>query len=83
MYDDLGARVIAAMYDGDPAPPYKLLLDDAGSENIRFWQWRTVILLVLQGALDLETVRKFLICAFDELEQEPEKLVWAGWEEVI
>ena len=38
---------------------------------------------VLQGALDLETVRKFLIRAFDELEQEPEKLVWAGWEEVI
>ena len=83
MYDDLGARVMEAMYDGDPAPLFKLLLDDTGSENFRFWQWRKVILLVLQGALDLETVRKFLIRAFDELEQEPEKLVWADWEEVI
>jgi hypothetical protein len=83
VYDDLGARIMAAMYDGDPSPLFKLRLDDTASENIRFWQWRTVILLVLGGALDLETVRKFLIRAFDELEQEPEQIVRAGWEEGI
>jgi len=60
-----------------------LLLDDAGDEDIRFWQWWALILLVLRGALDLDSVRTFLVRAFDELEQEPEQHVWAGWEGVV
>jgi hypothetical protein len=80
---ELGPAVMAEIYDGDPSPLFDLLLDDAGDEDIRFWQWRTLILLVLRGALDLDAVRAFLVRAFDELEQEPESHVWGGWEEVI
>ena len=83
VYDDLGARVMAEIYNGDPTPLWTLLLDDAADESVRFWQWRTLILLVLRGALDLETLRQFLVRAFDELEQEPQQHVWVGWEEVI
>jgi hypothetical protein len=80
---ELGPAVMAEIYDGDRSPIFDLLLDDARDEDFRFWQWRTLILLVLRGALDLDAVRKFLVRAFDELEQEPEQHVWAGWEEVI
>jgi hypothetical protein len=83
VYDTQGARVMAEFYNGDPAPLFTLLLDETGSESIRFWQWRTLILLVARGALDLDTLRRFLVWAFEELEQEPEKHVWVGWEAVI
>ncbi len=36
-----------------------------------------------RAALDLDTVRTFLVRAFDGLEQEPERHVWAGREDVI
>ena len=74
---------MAEIYDGDPSPLFDLLLDDSGDEDIRFWQWRALIPLVLRGALDLDVLRTFLVRAFDDLEQEPESHVWAGWEEVI
>jgi hypothetical protein len=83
VYDDLGARVMAEIYNGDPAPMFELLLDDAANESTRFWQWRTLVLLVLRGALDRATLRQFLVRAFDELEQEPDQHMWGGWEEVI
>ncbi len=70
---ELGSAVMAEIYDGDPSPLFDLLLDDAGDEDIRFWQWRTLIPLVLRGALDLDALGKFLVRAFDELEQEPEQ----------
>ncbi len=72
---ELGPAVMAEIYDGDPSPIFDLLLDGAGDEDIRFWQWRTLIPLVLRGALDLDAVRKFLVRAFDELEREPEQHV--------
>jgi hypothetical protein len=83
VHAELGPAVMAEIYDGDPSPLFDLLLDDSGDEDIRFWQWRTLILLVLRGALDLDALRTFLVRAFDELEQEPESHVWAGWEEFI
>ena len=61
VHAELGPAVMAEIYHGDPSPLFDLLLDDAGDEDIRFWQWRTLILLVLRGALDLDAVRKFLV----------------------
>ncbi len=83
VYENVGAAVMAELYDGDPSPLFNLILDHAAGESIRFWQWRALILLVLRGALDIGAVRKFLVRAFDDLEQEPESHVWSGWEEVI
>ncbi len=74
---------MAELYDGDPSPLFNLLLNHAAIEPIRFWQWRTLILLVLRRALDLGVVRKFLVRAFEELEQKAESHVLSGWEEVI
>ncbi len=73
---ELGPAAMAEIYNGDPSPLFdRLLNDDAGDEDIRFWQLRALILLVLRGALDRNAVRKFLARAFDELEQEPEQHV--------
>jgi len=39
---ELGPAVMAEIYEGDPSPLFHLLLDDdAGDEDIQFWQWRT------------------------------------------
>ena len=83
LFCDLGPRVMAELYDGDPEPLYKLMLDPGADELIRFWQFRTFILLVEKGAMDKETLRAFLVRCFKELEQEPDMHVWYGWEEVI
>lgn len=85
VFNPLAARIMAEIYNGDPEPLFSLLLDKAGvgGDSIRFWQWQTLILLVSRGALDLDTLRRFLVRAFDDLEQEPEQHVWIGWEAVI
>jgi len=49
VYENVGAAVMAELYDGDPSPLFNLLLDHTASESIRFWQWRTLILLVLRA----------------------------------
>jgi hypothetical protein len=83
VYDERSSRVMAKFYDGDPEPLFTLILDKNGDESIRFWQWRTLIVLGARGQIDLDVPRAFLIRAFDELEQEPDQLVWQGWEMVI
>ncbi|MCW2319011.1 hypothetical protein M2322_004580 [Rhodoblastus acidophilus] len=83
VYSDQAARLMAEIYDGDPTPLFNLLVDQYADQSYRFWQFRTLILLVKKGALDLATVKDFLIRAFDLLEQEPEQHVWRGWEQVI
>ncbi|PPQ28247.1 hypothetical protein CCR94_18310 [Rhodoblastus sphagnicola] len=83
VFSDVGPRVMAEIYDGNPVPLFNLLLDHTAHDSIRFWQFRTLIILVIKGELDMPTLKAFLVRAFDELEQEPEQHVWRGWEEVI
>lgn len=83
VFHDLGARIMAEIYNGDPKPLFGLLLDETADESIRYWQWRTVILLGVRGTFSLEMLRRFLTHAFDDLEHEPDLHVWVGWEEVI
>jgi hypothetical protein len=80
VHDDIAARVMAEIYDGDPSPLFRLLVNRDASQSVRFWQWRTLMALALRGEIGLEVVRSFLTRAFDALEQEPDSHVWQGWE---
>jgi Protein of unknown function (DUF1186) len=81
--EDVASRILAEFYDGDPEPLYKLLTDPTGDDSIRFWQWRTLIRVATKGEIDHDALRSLLARAFDDLEEEPNRMVWSGWESVI
>ena len=78
--EDVASRILAQFYDGDPASLFKLLMDRTASDSVRFWQWRTLIRVAINNQIDHNTLRSLLARAFDELEQEPDLMVWSGWE---
>jgi hypothetical protein len=81
--EDVASRILAEFYDGDPLSIFKLLMDRYASDSVRFWQWRTLIRVAINNQIDHDTLRSLLAGAFDDLEQEPNLMVWSGWESVI
>ena len=81
--EDVASRILAEFYDGDPLSIFKLLMDRNASDSVRFWQWRTLIRVAINNEIDHDTLRSLLTRAFDDLEQEPNLMVWSGWESVI
>jgi hypothetical protein len=81
--EDVASRLLAEFYDGDPLSLFKLLTNRHASDSVRFWQWRTLIRMVIKGEIDQDALRGLLIHAFDNLEQERDLMVWSGWESVI
>jgi hypothetical protein len=81
--EDVASRILAQFYDGDPLSIFKLLMDRYASDSVRFWQWRTLIRVAINNQIDQATLQSLLTRAFDELEQEPNLMVWSGWESVI
>jgi hypothetical protein len=68
--EDGASRILAQFYDGDPASLFRLLLDPTASDSVRFWQWRTLIRVVIKGEIDHGTLRSLLARAVGELPQE-------------
>jgi Protein of unknown function (DUF1186) len=83
VYEELVSRLLAEFYDGDPNSLFELLMDPNASDGIRFRQWRTLIRIAIKNQIDLGALRSLLTRAFNELEREPDLLVWDGWESVI
>ena len=83
MSEDVASRILAEFYDGDPASLFRLLMDPNASDSVRFWQWRTLIRVAINSEIDQDTLRSLLTRAFDDLEQQPNLMVWSGWESVI
>jgi hypothetical protein len=81
--EDVASRILAQFYDGDPLSLFKLLMDRNASDSVRFWQRRTLIRIAINNEIDHDTLRSLLARAFDDLEQEPDLMVWSGWESVI
>jgi hypothetical protein len=81
--EDVASRLLAEFYDGDPASLFRLLMDPNASDAVRFWQWRTLIRVSINNEIDHDTLQSLLTRAFDDLEQEPNLMVWSGWESVI
>ena len=49
--EDVASRLLAEFYDGDPASLFRLLTNPNASDSVRFWQWRTLIRVAINGSV--------------------------------
>jgi hypothetical protein len=79
-------RVIAAVFDGDPAPLTDAILDPAADEYVRSRMCEALAMLTLAGKIAREDAAAFLQQSFVAFEQEENIescFVWTGWQSAI
>jgi hypothetical protein len=80
--DTTSHRVMAAVFDGDPAPLYDIIRDPAADEAARSRMLEALAMVTLRGELAREETARFLGACFAELPQR-ESFVWYGWQNAI
>ena len=76
-------RVMAAVFDGDPAPLCEIFLDPRADQFIRSRMCEAVAMVTLQGELDRALTSRILRDAFMEIRPQAENFVWFGWQSAI
>ena len=76
-------RVMAAVFDGDPAPLYEIIEAEPADENVRSRMFETLAMLVRRGELERARVAKYLLDSFATLRPQREIFVWYGWQSAI
>jgi hypothetical protein len=76
-------KVMANVFDGDPAPIYEIIHDADADEFVRGRMFDTLVILVLQGQLDRQEVASFLRSAFTDLQPQDQSVIWSGWQGAI
>jgi hypothetical protein len=76
-------RVMAAVFDGDPAPLYEVIRDPKADEFIRSRMCETLAMVTLRGELPREEACRFLRACYAELEPQGESFAWDGWQSAI
>jgi hypothetical protein len=76
-------RVMAAVFDGDPAPIYNIILDTEADEFARSRMCETLAMLVREGRLDRDEVAAFLRDCWIHLQPRECCYVWSGWQSAI
>ncbi len=76
-------RVMAAVFDGDPAPLYAIIRDPGADAFIRWGMCETLAMLTLRGELPRAETATFLRACFSELDPQGKCLVWEGWQSAI
>jgi hypothetical protein len=76
-------RVMAAVFDGDPAPLYDIILDPQAEEFIRAGMCKALAMVTLRDELDRAEAGRFLRDAFIEMRPQAECYVWVGWQSAI
>src|SRR5947209_6017327 len=76
-------RVMAAVFDGDPAPLYDIILDPKAEEFIRAGMCEALAMVTLRGGLDRAVAGRFLRDAFMEMVPQADCYVWVGWQSAI
>ena len=76
-------RVVAATFDGDPAPLYDLILDPAAGEYVRSRMCEVLPMVAVRGLLPRADAVRFLEEVQLRLEAEPGCFVWNGWQGAI
>ena len=80
--DTTSHRVMAAVFDGDPAPLYDIIRDPEADEAARSRMVEALAMVTLRGELAREETGRFLRACFTELPQR-ECFVWDGWQNAI
>jgi hypothetical protein len=76
-------RVMAAVFDGDPAPIYNIILDENADEYVRSRMCETLAMLAVQGRLDRAEVAAFLRDCWIGLQPRTCCFVWHGWQSAV
>ena len=76
-------RVMAAVFDGDPAPLYDIIRDPDASEFVRARMCEVLAMVVRAGKLDRDAAAGFLRDCFTELQPQDANYVWHGWQAAI
>ncbi|MBG0808143.1 DUF1186 domain-containing protein [Methylosinus sp. H3A] len=77
-FDEIGHRVIAAVFDGDPEPLFEAVRDPKAHRIARHNILINVLaMLAYQEKIDREVVANFLVDVYEQLDDHP--IVWLGW----
>ena len=76
-------RVMAAVFDGDPAPLQAIIRDPEADEFVRSRMCEALAMVTLRGELPREETVAFLRACFDELAPEGDSYLWNGWQNAI
>jgi hypothetical protein len=76
-------RVLAAVFDGDPAPLYDVVLDPGADEFIRSRMLEAIAMVTLNGEMPRAEAIRFLRVCYSEIDPQDECFVWHGWQSAI
>lgn len=76
-------RVMAAVFDGDPAPLYDIIRDPEADEFVRAKMCQTIAMLTRRGELPRDATAAFLRDCFAQLEPQQDCYVWSGWVDAV
>ncbi|WP_207783467.1 DUF1186 domain-containing protein [Methylosinus sp. RM1] len=77
-FDEIGHRVIAAVFDGDPEPLFDAVRDPKAHRIARYnILVNAIAMLAYQEKIDREVVANFLVDIYEQLDDYP--IVWLGW----
>ncbi|WP_457105236.1 DUF1186 domain-containing protein [Methylobacterium sp. P5_C11] len=77
------AKVLASLFDGDPQPLFRLILDSTVDDFARMALLSACTFLTLEGRIDRAAMHDLLV-RFDDAQAAVEEApVWVGWEETI
>lgn len=76
---ETAGRVLAGVFDGDPAPLREAILNPKANEWARDAAFDAFANLARAGAIDLDDATGFLRDCFTELRPRVEHPVWTGW----
>ncbi|MBV8825210.1 MAG: DUF1186 domain-containing protein [Hyphomicrobiales bacterium] len=80
---ETSARVIAAVFDGDPQHLYETILDTRTDEFVRSAMCDTLAIVTLRGQLPRPEAARFLASCFTDIKPELDCYVWDGWQDAI
>jgi uncharacterized protein len=76
-------RVMAAVFDGDPAPLYEIIQDPEADEFVRSRMCQTIAMLTRSGDLPRRATAEFLRDCYGQLEPQLDCYVWQGWVDAV
>ncbi len=73
-------RVVASVFEGDPAPLYAVISDPKADEFVRAAMCKALVIVTLRGELARDEAAAFLRACAGELRPKRECYVWEGWQ---
>lgn len=77
------ARILVAIFDGDPQPIFDLILDRAACEWTRNLALEALAVLAVRGAIPREVASEFVGNTASILGGEEDMIVWDGWQQAV